>query len=109
MGYIRQGVWLPLAAWLSATATVAVTCAFWGQSPVATKPWIRWDSFQYLDMSQHGYTLVRCVLPNGLEAWCGNSAWFPAYPAAIWAVAATGVSHEFAGVALSWSLGFAGP
>jgi len=99
---VARLVWLPVAAWLLATSAVFATCALSGRSPFRTAPWVRWDSFQYLDISRRGYTLVGCVRPSGLLAWCGNAPWFPAYPWVVRAVAAVGLDHAVVAVVLAW-------
>ena len=90
-----------MVVWLGATAVVFATCALTGRSPFGTAPWIHWDAYQYLDISRHGYSLSHCFL-GGLQKWCGNAGWFPAYPWLIRAIAYVVHDHAAVAVALSW-------
>jgi hypothetical protein len=106
-GPVVRGLWLPVSAWLLATVVVGATAHSAGHSPFDPATWLHWDAFQYLDISRRGYELHRCVLSNGLEAWCGNSGWFPAYPWLIRGVASVGLDHGQVGQALAWAFGLA--
>jgi hypothetical protein len=73
--------------------------------------WDRWDSRVYLSIADKGYEFYPCDIPlegapiseqgKGPEEWCGNVAWFPAYPALIWLLARIGVPELAGGVLLS--------
>ena len=100
----------PLAAWVLAAAAVLGASAWAGASPWDAQTWTHGDSFLYLDIARHGFTLYRC----GAD-WCGNAGWFPALPwltAAVHAVtrvsyvgAAVGVASAFhaATLVLLWN------
>ncbi len=77
--------WPPVVAWCAATAAIVSLCLVQGWAPfAASKTWSRADSFWYLRIARHGYTLVPCGSVSGASAWCGTAGWFPAYP---WIVA----------------------
>jgi len=38
-------------------------------------PWLRWDSFHYLSIAEHGYKAEPCG-----QFICGNTGWFPLFP-----------------------------
>ena len=38
-------------------------------------PWLRWDSFHYLSIAEHGYKAEPCG-----QFMCGNTGWFPLFP-----------------------------
>jgi hypothetical protein len=89
---------------LAFLATLPVTLAavlVTRHSPFSAETWIRWDSGLYLGIAERGYELVTCAsihYPTG--TWCGNTGWFPAYPALIRATSWLGVSLPAAAAAL---------
>jgi len=100
------GAWLPpLAAWLAAAALLCGAAAATGHHPLEASTWARFDSTHYETIARHGYDLDRCTPgegPNDRAKWCGNTAWFPAYPLLLAAAGAVGIPLEPAGVAISW-------
>jgi hypothetical protein len=86
-----------------------------GRATLATnfnlESWSRWDSQAYLSIARTGYEFYPCDIPlqgmpiaeegKGRGRWCGNAAWFPAYPALIWLLARIGVPELAGGVLLS--------
>jgi hypothetical protein len=99
--------WPPLVAWLTATTVVALTCIHDGWPPFsALKTWARADSGLYLDVAEHGYSLLACP-PGGLPGWCGNAGWLPAYAWVSGALAGLGAPTASAALAVSWMAGLA--
>jgi Gpi18-like mannosyltransferase len=100
------GAWLPpLAAWLAAAALLCATAGATGHSPFEASTWARFDSAHYESIARHGYDLHRCRPgegPSDRAQWCGNTAWFPAYPLLLAAAGAIGFPLEPAGVVISW-------
>src|SRR5262245_21520137 len=87
----------PLAAWALATAAILGAVSWAGASPWDAEPWIHGDSFLYLDIARHGFTLYPC----GAD-WFGNAGWFPALPWLTVAVhAVTRVSYVGAAVGVA--------
>lgn len=75
-------------------------------SPMQTYPieaslpnlYVRWDSFWYLQMAQHGYSVLTTWLQPGATSY----AFYPVYPALIWLVSTiSGLSAEWSGVLVS--------
>ena len=101
-----HGAWLPpLAAWLAAAALLCGAATAAGHSPFEASTWARFDSGHYESIARHGYDLHRCRPGEGQNPhaqWCGNTAWFPAYPLLLAAAAAVGLPLEPAGVVISW-------
>ena len=107
---IKVGLLLTILTWLLSRFIVSVT---WGQArnPLSTNPnpWIRWDSFNYLSIAQHGTTFGSCYSPpfssqpNPLYLrWCGTAQWLPGYPAVVRLVHSTGIALPNAGLLVSW-------
>ena len=107
---IKVGLLLTVLAWLLSRFIVSVA---WGQTrnPLSTdpNPWIRWDSFNYLSIAQHGATFGNCYSrqfaskPNPLNLdWCGTAGWLPGYPAAVRLVHTLGIAVPNAGLLVSW-------
>jgi Gpi18-like mannosyltransferase len=100
------GEWVPpLAAWLAAAALLCAAAAATGHDPFAASTWARFDSGNYESIARHGYDLHRCAPregPSDHARWCGNTAWFPAYPLVLAVAGAIGLPLEPAGVAISW-------
>jgi hypothetical protein len=66
--------------------------------------WAKWDSGLYLDIANRGFILTPCDgVANRLPTdWCGNSGWFPGYPFAMRALAATAhIRTDWAGLIIS--------
>jgi Gpi18-like mannosyltransferase len=100
------GAWLPpLAAWLAAAALLCGAASATGHSPIEASTWARFDSGHYESIARRGYDLHRCRPGEGPSArahWCGNTAWFPAYPLLLAAAGVVGLPLEPAGVVISW-------
>jgi hypothetical protein len=66
---------------------IAVAAAYsQGLDPWAAATWARWDSDHYMDIADRGYELISCAeagYPAARGSWCGNTGWFPGYPALI--------------------------
>jgi len=100
------GAWLPpLAAWLAAAALLCGAATATGHDPLEASTWARFDSAHYESIARHGYDLHRCAPgegPSDRARWCGNTAWFPAYPLLLAAAGAVGLPLEPAGIVISW-------
>ena len=60
-------------------------------------PWVRWDSNHYLSIASTGYRAAGCG-----SYVCGNTGWFPLYPALISLLQrVTGLSGHLAGLLIS--------
>ena len=89
----------PLFAFALARLVGAAVALRAGFSPLRVSSWIRWDSFWYLRLAQHGYQLERCRdEPSNL---CGGTGWLPGYPVLIRLLAGTGAPPEAAAVAIA--------
>lgn len=67
------------------------------QRSINHTPWVRWDSNHYLSISSIGYQAVDCG-----SYVCGNTGWFPLYPALISIVQRlTSISAHLAGLFIS--------
>ncbi len=93
----------PVTAWLAAnliswSVAAASDVSWWS---IAGRR--RWDSEHYLSIAKTGYEMFRCRdrYANFPDVVCGNVAWFPAYPMAVRAVSALGLSPEVAAVVVS--------
>ena len=53
------------------------------ESALAWGGWLRWDSRHYVDIASDGYRLLSCADVAGYapQDACGNTGWFPGYPA----------------------------
>ncbi|GIJ46646.1 hypothetical protein Val02_35320 [Virgisporangium aliadipatigenens] len=86
-------LWLPpLAAYLLSHLIQAVAEYRSGFAYFTVDGRARFDSQLYLEIAEHGYTLVRCGdiglgHETGPDSWCGTAGWFPLYPALIRVVA----------------------
>jgi hypothetical protein len=98
--------WLPpLGAWAAAAALVCGAAVATGHDPLHATTWARWDSVYYEGIARHGYQVHRCAPWEGMnerQQWCGNTAWFPAYPLLLAAAAAVGLPLQASGVVISW-------
>jgi len=66
----------------------------------------KWDGRWFLDVAQHGYDTTLTHRRDG-SLVNTNIVFFPAYPYAIKAVAATGLNELWAGLVVSWLAGLA--
>jgi hypothetical protein len=98
--------WPAVLAWCLATVVVCATAAAHGFDPLHPVTWARFDSFLYLGIADHGYTLIHCSPPDA-RLWCGNAGWFPGYPAVVALLHLLGLPLMRAAVAISWCLAFA--
>ena len=73
-----------------------------GYSPLDSSTWSRWDSGLYEDIARNGYDLFRCK--EEPTKWCGNAAWFPAYPWLFGGLHHLGLPLRGSGVLVSWLL-----
>ena len=103
---VAAGAWLPpLAGWAAALALLCGAALATGHDPLHPSSWTRYDSYFYKGIAKGGYEEHRCTIrddPRHRTKWCGNTAWFPAYPVVIRAVSLTGLSLGAAGVLVSW-------
>ena len=96
----RRDVRVPLLAALCAIAAVVIVAAVLGYSPWASSTWSRWDSGLYEDIARDGYDLSRCE--EEPTKWCGDAAWFPAYPWLVGGLHQLGLPLRGTAVAVSW-------
>lgn len=96
----RHDVRVPLAAAACAVAGVAMVAAVLGYSPWESSTWSRWDSGLYENIARDGYQLFRCE--DEPERWCGDAAWFPAYPWLFGGLHQLGLPLRGSGVTVSW-------
>lgn len=96
----RHGVQRPLLVWGCAAATVAVVAAVFGYGPWDSATWSRWDSGLYEDIARDGYDLSRCE--EEPTKWCGDAAWFPAYPWLFGGLHQLGLPLRGSAVVVSW-------
>ncbi len=92
-----RSVAVPVGFWVAAAGVVVATSVLSGRSAYDANGSSYGDQGLYKSIAQHGYDLFRC----GGE-WCGNAAWFPAYPWVVRFVALTGMSVNAAGLVVSW-------
>ena len=107
--WLPTGSWLPFATFALAVQGLFALALTSGRDPFAPETWSKFDSARYLSIAEHGYSLTRCVPPEGRpHEWCGNAGWFPGFPYATRVVAeATPLSLAQAGVAVSWAFSLA--
>lgn len=121
---LRRRRWLllaPLVAFLSVNSVLWLAADRDGFDYFAAETWTHWDSYHYLSIAEDGYEYVPCTslelydvgsvitrlrLLAGfddveLEDVCGNTGWFPGYPAAISLVSDGGTGTAQAGVAIA--------
>ena len=67
----------PLAAFAVARGLLWAASASTGRGWPGAADLSRHDTFLYLGIAKHGYTLFTCPRPGG---WCGNAGWFPLFP-----------------------------
>ncbi len=90
----------PIGIWVVAAGVVVATCVVAGRSPFRTDTWAYGDPALYVDIARRGYNLFPCG-PAPTE-WCGNAAWFPAYPWLVRWVGDLGIGIAPAALALAW-------
>jgi hypothetical protein len=93
----------PLGVFLLAQARLWRSARTAGAHPWVANAWARWDSGHYLSIAQRGYEFFSCArVPGyGPNAFCGNTAWLPAYPLLIRALTLLHVRPEVAGVLIA--------
>ena len=97
-------LWPALAAWAAGAAGILPAAAADGYPPLRADTWTKWDSYLYLDVARHGYTLFHCAPPHA-QHWCGNAGWFPLYPALTAVVHVAGVPLAGGALMLAWAFG----
>ena len=98
--------WTPVIAWLAGAALLCGAAAAAGHDPFHASTWARSDSGLYEAIARHGYEVHRCRPaegPTSHAVWCGDTAWFPAYPLLLAAASELGLPIEPAGLILSWA------
>jgi len=96
----RHDVRVPLVAAACAVAGVAMVAAVLGYSPWESSTWFRWDSGLYEDIARDGYDVFPCE--DEPAKWCGDAAWFPAYPWLIGGLHQLGLPLRGTAVLVSW-------
>lgn len=96
----RHGLRVPLAAAVCAVASAATVAAVLGYSPWESSTWSRWDSGLYEDIARDGYDLLPCE--DEPTKWCGDAAWFPAYPWLVGGLHQLGLPLRGTAVVVSW-------
>jgi hypothetical protein len=93
----------PLLALLAARAATAGVAFALGLPPWRATTWVRWDSGIYIAIAGRGYFVDRCGPGSGMPstAWCGDTAWFPAYSWLMSAATRLGLDPASAGALLS--------
>lgn len=100
----------PLVALAVAWATIAYRSPYRGRVLFRPGSFSRWDTGQYERIARSGYTATwNCHaktlplhMPPG-DYLCGNTGWFPGYPAAMRVVSwVTGLSIPASGLVVSW-------
>ena len=99
----------PLAAFVVARLVVILASIHTGRGFPDATDLARADSFNYLSIAAHGYTLHRCppgCVPSERLPWTGNAGWFPLYPLLLAPFSPLGVA-PLAGVVISGVCQFA--
>lgn len=96
---MRQ-VRVPLFVWGCAAATILITAAALGYDPLDSSTWSRWDSGNYENIARDGYEVFRCE--DEPDKWCGDVAWFPAYPWIFGGLHHLGLPFRGTAVVVSW-------
>jgi hypothetical protein len=91
---------LPLLVWGCAAATVLITAAVLGYDPLDSSTWSRWDSGNYENIARDGYEAFPCE--EEPDKWCGDAAWFPAYPWIFGGLHHVGLPLRGTAVVVSW-------
>jgi len=95
--------WLPAAAAYLASNVIAwIAARHTGHDYGDPGAHERWDSGLYMAVGRDGYELFPCApgqwLDDGNFYWCGNSGWFPLYPALMRIVhTVTGLDYPLVG------------
>ena len=100
VAWIRRDVAIPLAVALCGLASVVIVAAVLGYEPWESSTWFRWDSGLYEDIARNGYEVGRCE--DEPDVWCGDAAWFPAYPWLIGGLHQLGLPLRGTAVVVSW-------
>jgi hypothetical protein len=98
--WLSDGLGVPILAAGCAAAAVVIVAAGLGYNPLVSSTWSRWDSGLYEDIARDGYDLFRCE--EEPTKWCGDAAWFPAYPWLVGGLHQLGLPLRGTAVALSW-------
>lgn len=91
---------VPLLVWGCAAGTVLTSAVLFGYNPLDSATWARWDSGLYEDIARDGYDLFPCE--EEPTKWCGDSAWFPAYPWLFGGLHQLGLPLRGTAVLVSW-------
>jgi len=100
----------PLVAMVAAWATSASRSPYSGWDLFSPHSFARWDSGQYTRIARLGYhaswnchaKTLPVHMPPG-DYLCGNTGWFPGYPAAMRVVSSiTSMSISTAGLVIAW-------
>jgi hypothetical protein len=89
----------PLVAWAVAAGSLAFAANAYTYAQFASTTWARWDSGLYEEIARSGYSLFPC----GDGTWCGDAAWFPAYPWLVRGLHLLGLPVLGTAVVVSWS------
>jgi hypothetical protein len=93
----------PFGAWTAALVGLGLIAYFSGHPPWHAGTWAHWDSAHYESIATGGYEVHRCAPGEATgSGWCGNAAWFPAYPWLLGALHALGLPLAGTGVVVSW-------
>ena len=96
----RRDVRVPLLVALCAVAGVVIVAGVLGYRPWVSSTWARWDSGLYENIARNGYELFRCE--DEPDNWCGDAAWFPAYPWLFGGLHQLGLPLRGTAVVVSW-------
>jgi len=96
----QRDVRVPLLVALAALVCVVIVAAALGHSPWDSSTWARWDSGLYEDIARNGYEVFPCE--EEPDKWCGDAAWFPAYPWLIGGLHQLGLPLRGTAVVVSW-------
>ena len=99
---IASDAWWPaLLVWLAALSGLWAIALYHDHPPWHAATWAHWDSGHYVEIARNGYSIHPCG--TALHAkWCGNTAWFPAYPWLMAGLHSLGLPLLTAGIAVSW-------
>ena len=88
----------PLAAFAVARGLLWAASASTGRGWPGAADLSRHDTFLYLGIAKHGYTLFTCPRPGG---FCGNAGWFPLFPLLVAPFTHAGLSGQTVGACLA--------
>jgi len=97
---LRGPARIPLLVWGCAAIGVVIVAVVLGYNPWDSSTWSRWDSGLYEDIARDGYDLFPCE--EEPTKWCGDAAWFPAYPWLFGGLHQLGLPLQGSGVLVSW-------